>query len=132
MRFVRAENKRIARYNFGLAVLVANDAFAGNHQIQFPLGRMRVVREIAFFWWNSRPFQVERMTLGQIERSRFTSQRFGNSFERSCVFSAWRLPRVFLDFVDVYLSHFFVIPSEVEESLDYFARDNASRDVSTP
>ena len=47
MRFVGTEDERVTGRNVGLAVLVANTAFSGNDQIQFPLSRVRVVREIA-------------------------------------------------------------------------------------
>src|SRR5207302_3776962 len=45
------------------------------------------------------------MTLGQIERGGFASKRFGNSFEAHGVFSAGRLPWLFVDLANVYLSH---------------------------
>ena len=72
------------------------------------------------------------MPLGQVERSWLASERFRNSFEGDGVFPARRLPRFLFDVIEIYLSHFLVIPSEVEESLGYFGRQNTSRDVSTP
>src|SRR5207302_4191251 len=45
------------------------------------------------------------MTIGQIERGGFASKRFGNSFEAHGVFSAGRLPWLFVDLANVYLSH---------------------------
>src|SRR5262245_22876431 len=76
------------------------------------------------------------MALGQIERSRLASQRFRNSFERSGVISARRLPRVFLDFVDINLSHLchsersrgisglFWTPEHIQRCLDSTRHDN--------
>ncbi len=88
MRFVWTEDEHVAGHDFGRAVFVANSAFSGIHQIQFPLGRVGVVREVALSCGHQAPFQIKRMTLGKIERSRFASQRFRNSFERDNVFSA--------------------------------------------
>src|SRR4029453_15599563 len=101
MWLVRSENERVANYNFRPAVFVTNSAFSRNNQIQFPLGRMRVVREIAFSRRHSVPFQIKRVPLGQVERSGLASQRFRNSFEGDGVFSAGRLPRLFFDLVEV-------------------------------
>ena len=105
MRFVGTEDERVTGRNVGLAVLVANTAFSGNDQIQFPLSRVRVVREIAFSWWDPAPFQIERMALRQIERRRLAPQCFRNSFEKHGVFSAWRLPGLFFDVVKIYFEH---------------------------
>jgi hypothetical protein len=63
MRFVWTEDERVAGYNFGFVVLVANSAFSGNHQIEFPLRGVCVVREIAFSWWDPVQFEVKRMPL---------------------------------------------------------------------
>src|SRR5262245_64012392 len=105
MRLVWAKDKRIAGHHFGPAVLVANSAFSGNYQIQFPLRRVRVVREIGFSRRHSTPFQIKRMTFGQVERCWLAAKRFRNSFEGGGVFSARRLPRVLFDFVKVNLFH---------------------------
>jgi len=105
MRLVWAEDERVAGHHFGLAIFVANNAFSGNHQIQFPLGRVRVVREVALCCWHPAPFQIKRVPLGKVKRSRFASQRFRNSFKGDGVFSAWRLPRVLFDFVEVNFFH---------------------------
>src|SRR5215469_3327344 len=66
---------------------------------------MRVVRKIAFSCGHPAPFEVERMSLGKIERSRLAPQRLRNSFEGDDVISARRLPRVFFDFVQVNFFH---------------------------
>ena len=105
MRLVRAENERVAGHHFDPAILVANSGFSGNDQIQLPLSRVRVVREIAFSRRHPVPLQIKRVSLGQIERSRLSSQCFGNSLEGDCVFSAWRLPRLLFDLREVYLLH---------------------------
>ena len=94
MWLVWAENERVPRHNFRLAVFVANSAFSGNYQIQLPLGRVRVVSEIAFSCRHPVPFQIKWVPLGQVERSGLASQRFRNSFEGDGVFSARRLPRL--------------------------------------
>src|SRR3954462_5140736 len=105
MRLVWAENERVAGHDFGPAILVANSAFSGNHQIQLPLGRVCVIREVALSCRHSAPFQIKRMPLGKAERSRLAPQRFRNYFKRDGVFSARRLPRVLFDLRDVYLFH---------------------------
>src|SRR5689334_3281981 len=111
MRLVWAENERVTSHHFGAAILVANSAFSGNHQIQLPLGRVCVIREVALSCRHSAPFEIKRMALGKIERSRLASERFRNPFKRDAVFSAWRLPRVLFDLRDIYLLHC-VMPSD--------------------
>src|SRR5205085_1359952 len=64
-----------------------------------------MIRKINFARRNARPFQIERVSLRQIGRSRFASERFRNAFERRRVFRFRRLPRVFLDLVNVNLLH---------------------------
>src|SRR4029077_2932332 len=115
MRFVGAEDERVASEDFSSAILVANSPFARNNQIQFPLGRVRVIREIWFPGRHATPFQVEWMSLGQIERGRLAPKRFGNSFEVHDVFSAWRLPWLFFDLANVYLSHDGRFTAEIAE-----------------
>jgi hypothetical protein len=56
--------------------------------------------------------------LGQVERGRFASQRFRNSFEGDGIFSAGRLPRLFFDFVQVNYFHGCKITAEVVEFAD--------------
>src|SRR5207248_11032298 len=99
MRFIGLENKGVASHNFGRPLLVTNASFSRDNQIELPLRRMRVIRKSSFLGRHSIPFQIKWMTLGQIKRSRFASERFGNSFERHGIFSAWRFPRLLLDFV---------------------------------
>src|SRR6188508_822001 len=105
MRLVWAEDECVAGYDFSPAIFVTNSAFSGNHQIQLPLGGVRMVREVALSCRHSAPFQIKRVSFGKIQRSRFASQCFRNSFKGDDVFSAWRLPWIFFDFVDVYLLH---------------------------
>src|SRR5262245_56319503 len=130
MRLVWPEDERVSRHHFGPAIFVTNGAVSRNHQIQFPLCRVRVVRKIGFSRWHPVPFEVKRMPLGEVERSRLASQRFRNSFEGDSEFAARRLPRLLFDFVEIYLAHFFVTSSKVEESLNHFVTER-SRDVST-
>src|ERR1043166_9437378 len=99
MRLVGTENERVSRPDFSRTILVTNASLSRNHQVKLPLCRMCVVRKICFPGWYSIPFQIKWMTLRQIERVRYASERFRNSFERHCVSSARRLPRFFLDFV---------------------------------
>src|SRR4249919_1042752 len=115
MRFVWTEDERVAGHNFGPAVFVANSTFSGNHQIQFPLGRVRVVREVALSCRHPTPFQIKWVPLGKVERSRFASQCFRNSFKGDGIFSAWRLPGILFDFVQVNFFHGCKITAEVAE-----------------
>src|SRR5439155_14509662 len=105
MRFVRAEDERVVSADFRSAILVANSTLTRNNQIEFPLGRVRVVRKIWFPRRHAIPFQIKWMTLGQIERGRLASQRFRNSLEGDDIFSCRRLPRLFVDVVNVYFAH---------------------------
>src|SRR6266566_5821024 len=105
MRFVRAKDKRVVSADFRSAILVPNSTLTRNNQIEFPLGRVRVVRKIWFSGRHAIPFQIEWVTFGQIERGRLASQRFGNSLEGHGIFSCWRLPRLFIDLVNVYFAH---------------------------
>src|SRR5206468_12862165 len=106
MRFVRSENERIAGYDIRRTIFVAHVPLARNNQIKLPLRRVCMIRKIWFSGRNAVPFEIERMTLGQIEGGRLASECFRNSFERDGVFSARRLPCLFFDLVDVYLAHF--------------------------
>src|SRR6266403_2250193 len=93
VRFVGTKNKSVAGHDFSRATPVTNRSLAGNDQIKLPLRRVRVVREIALPGRHAVPFQIEWMSLGQIERSRFAPECFRNSLERYGVFPAERLPR---------------------------------------
>ncbi len=115
MRFVRSEDESIAGYDLNSTVFMANSPFARNNQIQFPLGRVRMIGEIGFSRRHATPFQIERMSFGQIERGRLAPKRFGNSLERDGVLSARRAPWVFVDLVDVYFSHDSRFIAEVAE-----------------
>src|SRR4030095_11961155 len=105
MRLVWPEDERVSRHNFVPAIFVTNGAASRNHQIQFPLCRVRVVRKIGFSRWHPVPFEVKRMPLREVERSRLASQRFRNSFEGDSEFTTRRLPRLLFDFVEIYLAH---------------------------
>jgi len=115
MRFVWTEDERVGGHYFGPAIFVANSAFSGNHQIQLPLGRVRVIREVALSYRHPAPFQIKRVPLGKVERRWFASQRFRNSFKGDDILSAWRLPRVLFDFVQVNFCHGCKITAEVAE-----------------
>src|SRR6266446_10001011 len=66
---------------------------------------MCVIREVVFAGRHSCYFQIERMPLSQIERCRIAPKCNRDSFEVRGVVSAGRLPRLFLDLVDVYFAH---------------------------
>src|SRR6266480_4347096 len=100
MRFVRPKNECVTGNDFHCAILVTHGAVAAHDEIKLPLCRVRVVRKSWFPGRNSIPFQIEWMTLRQIERSWFAPERFRNSFEGRCVFPARRLPRLFFDLVE--------------------------------
>jgi hypothetical protein len=99
MRFVGPKDECVAGYDFSHAICVTNAAFPGNDQIKLPLRGVCVVREIRFPWRHAIPFQIERLTLRQIERLGIAPQGFRNSFEGHSVFPAGRLPRLFFDLV---------------------------------
>ena len=86
---------------------------------------MRVVREILFSRWYAIPFQIEWMSLGQIERVGTAPERFRDSFEGHGVFFAGRLPCLFFDVVDVYFAHLAVVAG-VSPALVRFAADTAA------
>src|SRR5437867_11628177 len=99
MRFVRPKDERIAGHYFGGSIFMTDTPLARNNQIQLPLRRVCVVRKIWFSGRRPIPFQIERMTLGQVERAWLAPERFGNSFERDGILSAGRLPCLFFDIV---------------------------------
>src|SRR5882762_4620521 len=105
MRLVGSKNESIAVDNVGHALFASHDAFPANHEIEFPLRGMRVIGEIVFTRRNAAPFQIERMSLRQIERTWLAAKRLRDSFKRDRVFSAGRFPRLFLDLFEIYFAH---------------------------
>src|SRR5437879_12150860 len=101
MRFVRPKDERIASHYFGGSIFMTNTPLARNNQVKLPLRRVCVVRKIGFSGGQPIPFEIERMTLGQVARAWFAPQRFRTSLERAGILPTRRLPRFYVDFVDV-------------------------------
>src|SRR2546423_5531019 len=105
MWVVRSKDERVAHAHVGCSVSVAHTTLTADHKIEFPLRRVRMIREIEFPRWDAGPLQIKRMTFGQIERRPIAPDRFRDSLEGSGEFAARRLPRLFLDLFDVYFAH---------------------------
>ena len=90
VRLGRAENKRVARDDFRGAVLVSDLTRAGNHQIKFPLRRVRVIGTERFAGRDVTQFHVERVPLVQVERGTVAAQGDGKTLGNTAEFAFGR------------------------------------------
>src|SRR5436190_9082455 len=70
------EKEAVACAHFSCALLVADAATAGNHQIKLRFRAVRVIGTIGFALRNSHGREIERMPFRQVERLLVTAQRY--------------------------------------------------------
>lgn len=78
---------------------------AGDDNVEFCLGAMRVIRAVGFAGWNPHQREVERMPLRQIERVTFPTKSDGDIFDPLLVFPFGRGSLAFRNLTQVDLLH---------------------------
>ena len=91
MRFAWSKDKGIAAGDWGLARFIAHAAFAGDHMIEFPLGRMGVVRVGRLPRGDPKDLERERVPRTRIPVG-IPAQRFRDIFARALELALGRSP----------------------------------------
>ena len=96
MRFARPENEGIARDDRRVSAFIAGQPGAGDHVVEFPLRRMRMIRIRRPSRRNPQDLDHKRMAVARTRRIRIPTEGFGNLPARAREFSSGRDPRELL------------------------------------
>ena len=105
MGLVGGENEGISGFNLRRAIGMSNEACAGDHVIEFPLGAMRVVGIVFLSWRNPIDLDIERVSLVEVVGLGIVAEGLGDAFECIGEVTFWRGPGYFGELLGVDFLH---------------------------